>query len=168
MNNTIIRKVVESDFPDILALNDEFVHFTSPMEETRLRDLHQISAYHKVVEIEGGSERKIVAFLLAFTSNSTYDSVNYLWFNQRLENFIYVDRIVIAGAQHGKGLGKLLYQDLFDSARKRSLGKIACEFYIQPPNEVSQKFHQSFGFYQLDTQWLVEGKKRVSLQVADI
>ena len=168
MNKTLIRPATESDFSNILALNDEFVHFTSPMDETRLKDLHQQSAYHKVVEIEEGGELKIVAFLLAFASKSTYDSVNYQWFNQRLENFIYVDRIVISGAQHGKGLGKLLYQDLFGYAKKHALAKISCEFYVVPPNEVSQKFHQNFGFYELDTQWVAEGKKRVSLQVADI
>ena len=168
MNNKIIRAATATDFPAILALNDAFVHFTSPMDETRLAQLHALSAYHKVIEIEQGSEPKVVAFLLAFTGESTYDSVNYQWFNQGLSDFIYIDRIVIAGDQHGKGLGKLLYQDLFDFARKHTLGKIACEFYILPPNEISQKFHQSFGFYQLDTQWLADGKKRVSLQVADI
>ena len=168
MENTIIRAANETDFPAILALNDAFVHFTSPMDQKRLGQLHKLSTYHKVVEIEHASERKVVAFLLAFTGESVYDSVNYLWFKQRLNNFIYIDRIVIDGTQHGKGLGKLLYQDLFDFAKTHNLHKITCEFYIQPPKEVSRKFHHNFGFHQLSTQWVAEGKKRVSLQVADI
>jgi predicted GNAT superfamily acetyltransferase len=168
MKNTIIRAADETDFSAILALNDAFVHFTSPMDEIRLGQLHKLSGYHKVVEIEQANERKVVAFLLAFTGKSAYDSVNYQWFNQRLNDFIYIDRIVIDGTQHGKGLGKLLYQDLFDFAKTHNLHKIACEFYIHPPNEVSQKFHQNFGFHQLSTQWVADGKKRVSLQVADI
>jgi predicted GNAT superfamily acetyltransferase len=168
MKNTIIRAATEADFPAILALNDEFVHFTSPMDETRLCQLHKLSAYHKVVEVEQASGRKVVAFLLAFTDGNSYNSVNYQWFNDRLKNFVYVDRIVIAGTQHGRGLGKLLYQDLFYFAKTHTLSKVACEFYILPPNEISKKFHQGFGFYQLSTQWLAGGKKRVSLQVADI
>ncbi|MFT4938625.1 MAG: putative GNAT superfamily acetyltransferase [Paraglaciecola sp.] len=168
MKNRIIRVATETDFSAILALNDAFVHFTSPMDETRLAQLHELSAYHKVVEIKQDGKLKIVAFLLAFNGNSVYDSVNYQWFNQRLSDFIYIDRIVIASDQHGKGLGKFFYRDLFDFAKTHTLVKIACEFYILPPNEISQKFHQSFGFYQLDTQWLADGKKRVSLQVADI
>lgn len=168
MNNIIIRAVTETDFSAILALNDAFVHFTSPMDEIRLAQLHELSAYHKVVEIERDGELKVVAFLLAFSGESLYDSVNYQWFNQRLDDFIYIDRIVIAGDQHGKGLGKLLYQDLFDFAKTQTLDKVACEFYILPPNEISQKFHHSFGFHQLGTQWVADGKKRVSLQVADI
>jgi len=160
----MIRNANEGDFDSILALNQEAVHFTSPMDLARLAHLDTQSAYHRVIELDG----EVVAFLLALREGADYPNLNYEWFSERLDSFLYVDRIVIASMQQGKRLGQALYDDLFAYARQQGIGQIACEFDVEPPNPVSQKFHARYGFNEVGTQWVAGGTKRVSLQVATL
>jgi uncharacterized protein len=159
---TMIRNANASDFDRILALNQEAVHFTSPMDLARLTRLDTQSAYHRVIELDG----EVVAFLLALREGADYPNPNYGWFSERLERFLYVDRIVISSAQQGKRLGQALYDDLFAYAKREGVDRIACEFDVEPPNPVSQRFHARYGFSEIGTQWVAGGSKRVSLQVA--
>lgn len=160
----MIRDADKDDFDSILALNQESVRFTSPMDLVRLTHLDAQSAYHRVVERDG----EVVAFLLALREGADYPNLNYDWFSARLDTFLYVDRIVISSAQQGKRLGQALYDDLFACARQQGVGRIACEFDVEPPNPVSQQFHARYGFSELGTQWVAGGSKRVSLQVAPL
>src|SRR5436190_3704074 len=101
----MIRAAVESDRPALLALNAESEQFLSPLDPGRLRWLHQMAAYCRVVEMRGGA----VAFLLALREGADYDSPNYRWFAARYPRFLYVDRVVVAIAEKGKRLGAALY-----------------------------------------------------------
>jgi len=94
--------------------------------------------------------------------------VNYLWFAERYRQFIYVDRVVVAPTQQGKRLGQLLYDDLFRFARENRIAAVIREFDIDPPNEPSRRFHSRYGFREVGTQWVADGKKQVSLQVAEV
>ena len=158
----MIRAAVDTDFPILLALNAESEHFLSPMDGARLQRLHGMAAYHRVVEMQG----KVVAFLLAFAERTEYDSLNYLWFDQRYPRFLYIDRVVVAAAEQGKRLGAMLYDDLFAFARNSGFSTITCEFDVDPPNEASRRFHARYGFREVGTQWVAGGKKLVSLQEA--
>ena len=97
----MIRPALPTDANAILALNAESVRFTSPMDATRLWDLHAQAAYHRVVELEG----EVVAFLLVLREGADYDSPNYRWFTARYDRFLYIDRVVVAARQQGSGLG---------------------------------------------------------------
>jgi hypothetical protein len=156
----MIRPATAADFPAILALNAALVHFLSPLDAARLQLLHAQAAYHRVVETEG----VVVAFLLAFREGVAYDSPNYRWFAQRYSEFLYIDRVVVDPAQQGHGLGAQLYEDLFACARAMGVATVTCEFDLDPPNPASQKFHARFGFREVGTQWVADGKKQVSLQ----
>ncbi|GAA5067900.1 GNAT family N-acetyltransferase [Lysobacter panacisoli] len=151
------------DHARILALNLESEEMLSPMDAARLRELDAQSAYHRVV-VEGD---EVVAFLLAFREGAAYDSPNYVWFAQRYPRFLYIDRVVVASTHQGRKLGAMLYRDLFDFARAHGVGVVTCEYYTQPPNEASRRFHAGFGFREVGSQWVADGRKQVSLQVAD-
>lgn len=150
-------------FADILALNAASVHFLSPLTPERLAHLHAHAAYHTVVP---GGER-VLAFLLAFAPGAPYDSVNYRWFDARYDDFLYVDRIVVAEAARGLGLASRLYRDLFEHARTHGYGRVVCEFDVDPPNPASERFHRGFGFTEVGSQRL-PGGKTVSLQSAPV
>jgi uncharacterized protein len=160
----LIRDTEISDFPKILALNHAWVHFLSPLSEERLNFLHQESKYHRVVVLDGD----VQAFLLCFSEGSAYDSINYLWFANQFERFIYVDRIVVSSQAQGKGLGALLYDDLFQFAKQVQAPRVVAEFDIAPPNPGSKKFHERYGFKEVGTQAVANGAKQVSLQCSDI
>lgn len=159
-----VRDVERSDFAAILALNDESVHFLSPLGAERLEALHRSAAYHKVVEIDG----EIAAFLLAFREGAPYDSPNYLWFVERYPHFLYIDRIVVAPSHRGGGFGAMLYEDIAAFAARTGAPWLACEFDIEPPNPGSMRFHERMGFREVGTQTIGGGKKRVSLQAKQI
>lgn len=164
MKEINIRVATPEDFADILALNEAEVQQTSAMDEQKLHQLVSLSTYHKVAVVNG----QVAAFLLAMRENTAYQSENYRWFATRFPQFIYVDRIVVSAKFSGLKIGSLLYADLFDFARAQGISMLTCEYNIQPPNLASKKFHDKFGFVEIDTQWVANGSKQVSLQVAEI
>jgi predicted GNAT superfamily acetyltransferase len=155
----LIRDVAAADFPAVLELNLESVHFLSPLSRERLKALLPQSAYHKVLEKDG----RIVAFILTFCAEADYDSPNFLWFKNRYSSFLYIDRLVVRDGFRNIGCGKLLYQDLMAYCRERKLPRITCEVDIIPPNPVSLRFHKAHGFEEVGSQWPYDGKKQVAL-----
>lgn len=160
----MIRDAIDSDFPALLALNQESVAFLSPLELDDLRCLHAQASWHRVVEIEG----EVAAFLLVLREGADYASPNYRWFSANFPRFLYVDRVVVSSAFQGRGLGRQLYDALFAWARAEGFERIACEFDVEPPNEASRRFHAGYGFREVGSQHVADGKKRVSLQVAEL
>ncbi len=155
----LIRDIAESDFPAVLELNSESVHFLSPLSRGRLETLLAQSAYHKVLEQDG----RIIAFIMTFSADADYDSPNFLWFKERYPSFLYIDRLVVRDGFRNKGVGKMLYRDLMVYCRERNLPRITCEVDIVPPNPVSLRFHQAHGFREIGSHRPYDGKKQVSL-----
>ena len=162
MTDIAIRDTEEKDLDAVVALNASEVRHTSQMDEARLRHLDAIASYHKVAVVDG----EVAAFLLAMRDGCGYANENFEWFAARYPVFLYVDRIVVGSRHRGLGLGTLLYRDMFDWARANDIATIACEYNVVPPNEPSRVFHNRFGFHEVGRQWLDNGAKQVSLQVA--
>lgn len=159
----MIRDARPADFPAILDLNEAFVAMLSPLDGERLARLHAHAALHRVIENEG----RVEAFLLAFREGADYDSPNYRWFAQRYARFLYVDRVVVAGSMQARGAGSLLYRDVHALAARDGVPFMACEFDIEPPNPISERFHARQGFREVGRQQLA-GNKIVSLQLLDV
>jgi len=162
MQKIAIRAAVPADFPAIVALNESEVQYTSPMDLERLRILDALTCYHRVACVDG----VVAAFLMVMASDAAYRNDNFEWFVPRYPRFLYVDRIVVSAAARTLRLGSLLYLDLFAYARANAFPCVTCEYYIVPPNEPSRRFHDRFGFTEQGTQWIANGTKQVSLQVA--
>jgi predicted GNAT superfamily acetyltransferase len=158
------RTATSSDFKSILALNFESERFLNPLTMEQLEQLHLQANLHQVLEIEG----QVGAFVLALREGTSYDNVNYRWFIERYERFLYVDRVVVSEALHGQGLGRVLYESIFAHARATRTPVITCEYDIEPPNLASERFHRAFGFVEVGRQLVAGGKKLVSLQAAPI
>jgi len=161
---TMSRDATPADFPAVLALNEAFVAVLSPLDGARLARLHAQAALHRVIERDG----RVEAFLLALREGADYDSPNYRWFAQRYPRFLYVDRIVVAGDAQARGAGCRLYRELYALAVRDTVPWITCEFDIEPPNPVSERFHTGLGFREVGHQTLYGGRKTVSLQALDV
>lgn len=159
-----IRDAQATDFDAILALNAASVSLLSPLSPQRLTELHAQAALHRVVERDG----EVIGFLLAFREGADYDSPNYRWFAERYQLFLYVDRVVVADAARGQGVGTLLYRDMFEFAAASAVDLVTCEFDVDPPNPASERFHARFGFHEVGRQWVADGRKQVSLQAAPV
>jgi hypothetical protein len=140
-----LRDARQPDFPAILALNAESVHFLSPLDTARLTQLAKAACYLRVVEEDG----KLAAFLLGFRKGADYDSPNFLWFDERFEDFVYVDRVVVSPEFRGRKLADVLYDDFESFARRNGVTRVTCEVNVEPPNPVSLKFHARRGFREI-------------------
>jgi predicted GNAT superfamily acetyltransferase len=161
--NVVIRPAAPIDFETICALNLAEVQHTSGMDVARLAELDAISCYHKVACLDGN----VSAFLLAMCNGARYENDNFSWFSKMYQRFIYVDRVVVSSECRGQRLGSMLYEDVFRHARSNAIPLVTCEYNLIPSNEPSRLFHDKFGFKEKGTQWVANGTKQVSLQVAE-
>ena len=160
MSTPVIRPAMVDDFTVIESLNHSVVNLTSPMDAERIQQLHAMSSYHRVIV----QDSQLMAFLLVLGPDCDYDSVNYQWFDQHYENFAYIDRIVVRDGSRGRGLGTLLYENLFAWAISQQIGNIVCEYNVEPLNEASRKFHDVLGFQEVSLKRIGQAK-RVSMQL---
>lgn len=139
---------------DLLRLNNENARETSLLAREKLDNM--IATACVAIASEPG-----IAFLLAFAQDDSFDGGHFRWFRERLDRFLYVDRIVVGRGYRRLGLGRLLYQDLFRRAQLLGHSHIACEINVRPPNPTSDVFHASFGFAEIGTATIDDGAKTV-------
>ncbi len=138
----------------LMALNTAHEAALSPLNPDGLRRL--VAQAFVAASVGDGD-----ALLIAFDQGADYDSPNFLWFRDRFERFVYIDRIVVAPHARGRGLARNLYQHLFDRARQAGHDRIACEVNSTPPNPGSDAFHEALGFIEVGAGSIGGGSKTV-------
>ncbi|HTD27750.1 MAG TPA: GNAT family N-acetyltransferase [Xanthomonadaceae bacterium] len=159
----VIRDVREHELDSVLALNNAAGAGILPIDADRLSFFWKHAAYFRVAETNG----HLAGFLIALTPDVHYDSPNFLWFRERYSEFVYIDRIVIAGAHRGAGLGRIFYADLQSFAEVRS-PLIACEVFVTSGRDPALLFHGSFGFHEVGQQVVPSIALRASYLVKEL
>jgi predicted GNAT superfamily acetyltransferase len=136
----------------ILALNNAHAQELSLLDAAKLSAMIG-NAFHAVRA--GDAD----AFMIAFDQDGDYDSPNFLWFRERYQRFVYVDRIVVDRAARGRGLARALYANLFEWARVAGHERVVCEVNAEPPNPASDAFHAAMGFAEVGSATLGGGKQ---------
>jgi uncharacterized protein len=156
-----ISRVLAEDEAAILTLNNEHAAELSWLEPERLSFLLGEAFYaRRIGDLE--------AFIMTFDQEANYDSPNFVWFRERYERFIYVDRVVVAAHARGRGHARRLYRDLFDHARSAGHALVTCEVNTDPPNPASDAFHAALGFAEVGDAVIHGGKKAVRYYVRQI
>jgi predicted GNAT superfamily acetyltransferase len=165
MNDTALLPISAADVTAasplaaaLLALNNEHAQELSWLDPARLTHLVDEAFLARRI---GRFEGHVDAFLLAFDQGADYDSPNFLWFRERYPRFVYVDRIVVAAAARGRGLARLLYDELFAEAARAGHSAVACEIDSAPPNPASDAFHAAMGFVEVGSASIHNGSKTV-------
>src|SRR5690349_11108384 len=91
---------------ELLALNNRHARETSLLDAGKLARMIEAARVATMAGPPGA------AFLLAFDQHADYDSANFLWFHERYDRFLYIDRVIVGEAYRRLGLGRLLYADL--------------------------------------------------------
>jgi predicted GNAT superfamily acetyltransferase len=146
-----IEVLSQADFAWVIALGNANHVETGPLDEVRLTSLVEASYLSQVV-------RPDLGFLISFIPTSAYDSPNFVWFVERMDKFVYVDRIVVAAHARGQGIARRFYEGLFASARAEGYEQVVCEVNSDPPNPVSDQFHAALGFTSVGQATLSNGK----------
>lgn len=148
------RPVINNDLTWMHVLNELHAVELSSLTSTQFARLAGQATYATAIDDEA-------AFLLAFDQDAGYDGLNFHWFKARHPRFVYVDRIAVSASHRGKGLARLLYQDLFRKALSKDIPVVVCEVNSDPPNPASEAFHTSLGFAEVGQAKLETAGKTV-------
>lgn len=158
--NAVVRPLRSATTP-LLALNNAHATELSPLTLPELDRLIQTSFSAATLDDDA-------AFLIAFDQTADYDSPNFLWFRERYDRFVYVDRVVTSPLARGKGFAKALYADLFQRAKQANQPRIVCEVNLVPPNPASDAFHAALAFAEVGRASVYDGQKTVRYLVRSL
>lgn len=156
---TTLRPATADDVPTLAALNDAAVPAVNALGADGLA-AHLPACDVALVAEDAGV---VVGFVLALAPGHGYTSENYAWFSAHRPGSLYVDRVVVAPAAHGRGVGRALYDAVVARATELGLGTVTCEVNLDPPNPGSLVFHTRMGFAQVGEQVTKGGSVRVAL-----
>jgi predicted GNAT superfamily acetyltransferase len=139
---TRLRPIQPEDHAAVVALNDEHVELTAPMDEDQLADFVAAAEHADVIDVDG----QLAGFVITFAAGAAYDGTHFGWFAERYPDYCYLDRIVIHEDFQRRGLGTFAYDELEGSCGKPVL---ALEVNIDPPNEPSLAFHRARGYAEV-------------------
>ncbi len=142
----------------LLALNNDHATETSALGAEAWHRLVE-HAFHAVMVDDASG------FLIALDQGVPYPNVNHGWFRARYDRFVYVDRVLVAPAARGGGLGRQLYENLFARAKEAGHHLVTCEINVEPPNQASDWLHEGLGFEEVGRATLPELNKVVRYMV---
>ena len=149
-----------SDAAQVLALNTAAAPAVNVLSEDELAALCDLC---DVALVATNRDGQVIAFLLSLGGGQPYASENYRWFEDRRVRHQYIDRIVVSESARGTGVGRAMYESVFERARERGATEVTAEVNVQPPNPRSIAFHEHLGFRQLAEQDTKGGTVRVAL-----
>jgi uncharacterized protein len=96
--------------------------------------------------------------IVVLSDSCGYDSDYYRWFTDRYENFLYIDRIVVAAWARRQGVAKRIYQAVEQTAQEHTLAIVA-DVYSDPPNMASLNLHRAMGYEVIGTAYMANQKR---------
>jgi len=155
----MIVQLTQEQLPLVLELNQRHMPHVSSVDLPWLQEMH---ANSQVIINGMVDNERLAAFYIAMPPGLEYDSMNYQWFMNELDSFMYLDRIVVDDDFQGQGRGKQLYHHLREVATG-TYPRITCEVNIRPMNQSSLDFHEHLGFEAEGEQDTEGGTKTVRL-----
>jgi hypothetical protein len=160
MQNLRMRVMSINDVPAVTALNNTAYPAVTTLTEAETTALFELCNIRLVAT---NRDHEVTAFLLSLGMGKDYDSENYRWFEERGVRHQYIDRIVVGSSAKGTGIGRALYESVFEHARQCGANEVTCEVNVRPPNPGSMAFHERLGFRRLSEQETKDGAIRVAL-----
>ncbi len=142
-------------------INEQGLPGTGKVSLDEMKNLLNISE----LSVGAFEDDSLLGFVICLLPNTAYGSLNYAWFNQRFENFIYVDRVAVDEKYRNQGIGQALYDTVFDYASEHQL-PVTAEVSLRPQNLGSDRFHLRHGFSAIAE--VDHGDKAVTMYIRNI
>lgn len=104
----MIREIKQHDHDQLLELNQGALHAVGDLDHESLALLLKMSDQALVVEDAGD----IAGFVVTLPQDATYESSRFRWFQDRYDEFVYLDRVIVSPDHRRKGVGTQLYDEL--------------------------------------------------------
>jgi ribosomal protein S18 acetylase RimI-like enzyme len=148
MNNITIRRAEKKDSERLMELVHELAVFEKAPQEVTVSMNHFVESgfgdnpvwWALVAEVTTGEETLIVGFALYYIRYST-------WKGQRM----YLEDLIVTEEWRGKGIGSLLFEQLFEEARAKKLPAVAWQ--VLDWNEPAIKFYKKLNA-SFDGEWI--------------
>ena len=129
-----VREITSDDLDTVVALNQTALEGVGPIDREGLLRLVTEADQALVLDDDGD----IAGFVITLPPGADYSSSRYEWFEQRLDDYVYLDRIVVAETHRRLGVASRLYDQVEGDK------PVALEVYED--NEGSLAFHEGRGF----------------------
>ena len=151
-----IRNLTHADVEAMWAINEDGLPGTGQVSPAELIALLDLASF----AVGAFQDNSMLGFVICLPPRTTYGSLNYAWFNQRYDAFLYVDRIAVATEHRNRGVGSALYSQVIAEANEQAV-PVAAEVNLVPPNPGSVRFQHRFNFVEVGT--LAHGEKAVTM-----
>ena len=139
-----LRELTQHDVASMWSLNEQGLPGTGEVSKQEMADLLNLSA----LSLGVFREQELLGFVICLSPGTSYGSLNYAWFNQRFDAFMYVDRIAVAQQHRDQGIGSMLYEQVIANSDEQGV-PVAAEVNSIPPNPGSMRFHERFRFKEV-------------------
>ena len=158
MTAVIVREPTAADAAAVLAMNNASTPHVNALTTEEFSWLQSHAAYFRVAEDASG----IAGFVLCLAAGLDYWSDNYKWFAARHDDFLYLDRVVVAERARRLGVGRALYADLHRVAAGR-WPRVTLEVNLRPANPNSVAFHEALGYEAVGVREYDDGEHAVQM-----
>lgn len=142
-----LRDYRADDIAAIHAINDAEVPAVGSATPRELAHIASQSVIALVAEIDD----LVAGFCFVLAPGADYGSKNYVWFADRYDDFVYLDRVAIAPVFRRRGVGRAMYADVerLAAVRRPSATDFTLEVNVRPRNDGSLAFHAGLGFVEV-------------------
>ncbi|MFD1553830.1 GNAT family N-acetyltransferase [Putridiphycobacter roseus] len=143
-SNAIIRTATPNDMQSVHALITELAVYENAADQMTnsvaqlIEDGFGVKKLFDCIVAELGGE--VVGFALFYTSYSTWKGA-----------CLYLEDFLVTEKWRGKGIGKLLFDEVYQIAKKRKVGRF--EWQVLDWNEPAINFYKKY-HANLDPEWL--------------
>ncbi len=108
-------------------------------------------ASESVITIVADVDDEVAGFCFVLGPGADYGSLNYAWFAERYDDFVYLDRVAIPPAFQRRGIGRAMYAEVERLAVENcpSATTLLLEVNLVPRNDTSLAFHDELGFVEV-------------------
>jgi uncharacterized protein len=145
-----LRDYRPEDLPTLHEINESCYPGVGTETYERLGEIVDESVVALVAEVDGD----IAGFCLVLEPDADYDSVNFIWFGERYDDFVYLDRVAVDPVFKRRGVGRAMYAEVERLIAERcpTATQFTLEVNIEPRNDESLAFHHDLGFVEVGQQ----------------
>ena len=146
MPDLIIRDLRPTDIEAATAINNANTPAVGEADAEHLAHL-LVQSVIALAAVTPGDE--LAGFCIVLGPGADYGSVNYRWFTERYDDFVYLDRVAVAATARNAGVGTALYAEV---ERRTVAPWFLLEVNLRPRNDGSLRFHHRLGFREVGQQ----------------